>query len=123
MKPLPLDYLADYVADFYGVKVAELKNKCRSDRLAKPRFVFTYLARRYANTTYLDIGRFLGGRDHSTTIHGERCIQDWMKTDLLLNDQIAWLEKGLKEQAEARANAFIATWNERAKQHEIAAVA
>jgi len=64
------------VAGAFGVTVAELKSKSRYRRVTEPRFAAYWLLRKHRTAaglqrSYPEIGRMMGGKDHSSVIHGE----------------------------------------------------
>jgi len=68
-KPPPkLREIAKVVAEHYGVTVLELVGSGRKTRVTRPRQVFCYLARKLTFKSFPDLGRALGGRDHTTTL-------------------------------------------------------
>ena len=76
------------VADHFEVPTDDLLGKRRDARTAASRQVAMYLIRNDGRETYPEIGRILGGRDHSTVLHGcakvERRLklEDRLKGDL-----------------------------------------
>lgn len=68
--------LLDVVSKYTGVLVEYLKSSKRiSNTIAEYRHIFVYLAKKHISTSYSEIGRFLGGRDHSTAIHSfSQCL-------------------------------------------------
>jgi len=60
----------DAVAAHYQVTPAELSGPRRSHDIAFARQVLMYLLRQETALTLTEIGRALGGRDHSTILHG-----------------------------------------------------
>ncbi len=75
------DKVLEAVAQAYGVSVAELQAKGRSRRVAVPRQVAMYLLREEAGLSLPRIGELLGGRDHSTIMHGVRKVADQLERD------------------------------------------
>jgi chromosomal replication initiator protein len=59
----------DAVSDYSGFSVDQLKSKRRTQDLARYRQVAMYLARDMTGASLNQIGRALGGRDHSTVSH------------------------------------------------------
>jgi len=55
----------------YEIEVADLTGQSRKTRLVAARQEACYLLR-LAGYSYPQIGRFLGDRDHTTIVHGER---------------------------------------------------
>jgi len=58
-------------AEKYGLKVTDLTGQSRKPRLVAARQEACYLLR-LAGYSFPQIGRFLGDRDHTTIVHGER---------------------------------------------------
>lgn len=69
-RPPSLEEIVKTVADFYGLSVEDLKSPRRNKAVALPRQVAMYLAREETDSSLLEIGGVLGGRDHSTILHG-----------------------------------------------------
>ena len=65
----------------FGVKLAELQSKKRTNAIAYPRQIGMYLARRITRMSLEEIGGYFGGRDHSTVLHGVRKISRMAKED------------------------------------------
>jgi len=59
------------VATRHNMTVAEMIGKDRRPRYIRARQEAMYLLR-HAGYSYPQIGRFVGGRDHTTALHGER---------------------------------------------------
>ena len=57
-------------------------SKNRSSEIARPRQIAMYLCKNMTNSSLEMIGAILGGRDHSTIIHGIRKItEDYEKNE------------------------------------------
>ena len=69
-KTLTPDKIVETVARYYGVPVGELKGKARDKQVVLPRQIAMYLMREETEAPLLRIGEALGGRDHSTVLHG-----------------------------------------------------
>jgi chromosomal replication initiator protein len=57
------------VAEFYGVRVDDLRSRGRNKSIVLPRQVAMYLCRQIVKASLPDIGEGFGGKDHSTVIH------------------------------------------------------
>ncbi len=57
------------VAEFYGVRVEDLRSRGRNKSIVLPRQVAMYLCREIVKASLPDIGEGFGGKDHSTVIH------------------------------------------------------
>jgi chromosomal replication initiator protein len=62
------------VTERFGVKLADLQSRKRTNAIAYPRQIGMYLARRITNMSLEEIGGYFGGRDHSTVLHAVRKI-------------------------------------------------
>lgn len=82
------------VSDFYSVDVRVIQGKGRSRNVVIPRQVAMYLLREETGSSLVEIGGLLGGRDHTTVIHGCEKIAGEINTDTRLrNDVLAIREK------------------------------
>jgi chromosomal replication initiator protein len=57
------------VTKHYTVKLSDLQSKRRNQSLTFPRQVCMYLARKHTNHSLEEIGRYFGGRDHTTVLY------------------------------------------------------
>ncbi|HEX9057053.1 MAG TPA: chromosomal replication initiator protein DnaA [Ktedonobacterales bacterium] len=58
------------VAGYYRISEDDLRGKQRDKHIVVPRQVAMYLMRQETEASLLEIGQALGGRDHSTVLHG-----------------------------------------------------
>jgi hypothetical protein len=79
---------------FPDVRKAELLSPRRTAKVVKPRQIAMYVAKTVTKKSLPDIGRRLGGRDHTTILHALRKLEKIMPTNpCLLPDgqsDIAW---------------------------------
>ena len=68
------------VCEFFGVAAEDLKSASRSRTVSQPRMLAMYLARTHTQAPYTEIGRYFGGRNHSTVIAAERKVRDWLQS-------------------------------------------
>ncbi|WP_459907462.1 chromosomal replication initiator protein DnaA [Desulfotomaculum defluvii] len=81
------------VADFYGLRIEDLKAKKRTRSVAFPRQVAMYLARELTDLSLPKIGDEFGGRDHTTVLHAcDKIIAD-LQNDPVLQETIKELKK------------------------------
>ncbi|MBI3953015.1 MAG: chromosomal replication initiator protein DnaA, partial [Chloroflexi bacterium] len=80
-KNLTPELILDTVAQYYKVEAAALNGPRRSRGLVNPRHIAMYLMREEGNTPYTEIGRLIGGRDHSTVLHACARIARAMNSD------------------------------------------
>ena len=86
------------VSKYYQVEAKLLRGKQRDRAIVVPRQVAMYLMREETTASLLEIGRELGGRDHSTVLHGWEKIKTEADTDdKLRRDILALRERLLSE--------------------------
>ena len=68
-KKITIELIQKKVADYFDIKISDMKTKKRTRQVAYPRHVAMYLAREMTGLTLPEIGGYFGGRDHSTVIH------------------------------------------------------
>jgi chromosomal replication initiator protein len=71
-EPLTVEHIQELTAEAFGVGRDELLSDSRAARLAWPRQVAMYLARKHTAETLPAIGRRFGGRNHTTVLHACR---------------------------------------------------
>lgn len=84
------------VAKYYDLTVADLKHKKRDAKRALPRQVAMYLSKELTDYTFTDIGRELGGRDHTTVMHGCEKITNELLSNTDLVKAIESITRALK---------------------------
>lgn len=87
------ELIVDIVAEHYNITPTEIYSKNKSRNISHPRQVVMYLTRRLTEESVTDIGKTLGGRDHSTVIHGYDKIENDLKEDQTLLNTIDVLIK------------------------------
>ncbi len=76
------------VAAYYHISVEELRSKTRRRNVAHPRQIAMYLLREETNLSFPQIGNLLGGRDHTTVMHGYEKVLQWLTTQPQLNREL-----------------------------------
>ena len=61
--------IIEVVTNHFGVRLADLQSKKRSQSITEPRQICMYLARNLTKHSLEEIGGHLGGRDHTTVMH------------------------------------------------------
>jgi chromosomal replication initiator protein len=66
------------IVALFGVTAEDLRGDGRARVVAYPRMLGMYLARKHVGASYSEIGRFFGGRNHSTVISAEKKVKSWL---------------------------------------------
>ena len=69
------------VCQLFQVDAEMLKSEGRARNQTFPRMLAMYLARKHTGCAYSEIGRFFGGRNHSTVISAEKKVAGWLKDE------------------------------------------
>jgi len=69
------------VALQFNVRTADLRADKRSRRLSLPRQICFYLMRKHLVRSFPEIGKIMGGKDHTTVLHGCQKITDLLRHD------------------------------------------
>ena len=85
-KAVTIETIQKYVADYYNLKLIELKSRNNSKSVAMPRQIAMYLCKSLTHQSLPEIGRSFGGKHHSTVIHSIRKIEDLRKKDSDFNN-------------------------------------
>ena len=75
-KAVTIEIIQKYVADYYNLKMADLKSRNNSKSVAMPRQIAMYLCKSLTHSSLPEIGRSFGGKHHSTVIHSIRKVED-----------------------------------------------
>jgi chromosomal replication initiator protein len=81
------------VANYYRLRVEDLKSKKRTKSVAFPRQIAMYLCRELTDFSLPKIGEDFGGRDHTTVIHAHEKISRTLKQDPQLEQAINQLKQ------------------------------
>ena len=81
------------VARHQGIPQSQLKSGSRRQSIVFARAIIVFLSRELAGTSYEEIGRALGGRDHTTIIHNYQKIDDQRTHDLPLQQTLEDLRR------------------------------
>jgi chromosomal replication initiator protein len=87
------------VAGFYGVTAKDIRSRKRTRSMVVARHMAAYLIRDIGHKSYPEIGRELGGRDHSTIIHSCKNIEDALESDPQTMNEIEQIKKRLENRS------------------------
>ncbi len=78
-----------------GYSFQELCSKSRSKDIVQTRQIAMFLMKKYTEKSLRDIGIFLGGRDHSTVMHGVSKIEEQLSSHEGLKERVRVLEAAI----------------------------
>jgi len=97
---IPIGAILGACAVFYGVPISSLFADRRTLEIVKARHIAMYLAKELTPRSLPDIGRRIGGKDHTTVLHGVRKIAALIKQDPNLAAEVATIRARIVERAE-----------------------
>jgi len=92
------DQIVDLVAEAFNLSRERLISRDRSRAVALPRQVAMYLLRRETDISLPQIGKELGGRDHSTVMYAIDKITELLEEDKRLRKQVVQIRQKLHNQ-------------------------
>jgi chromosomal replication initiator protein len=85
VRKVTIEAIQRAVAEQFGMKVADLKQKNNSRNVVVPRQIAMYLAKQMTEASLPEIGRQFGGKHHTTVLHSVEKIEEVRKNDKDLN--------------------------------------
>ena len=80
-KVITIEHIQRKSAEFFGIKLSDMRAKNRTKAVAFPRQIAMYLARQLTHASLAEIGRSFGGKDHTTVLHAVEKIQALLQDD------------------------------------------
>ena len=92
-KEITPSLIINVVAEHFGVSIEDIVSKKRNKEIALPRQVYMYLCRELTDVSLDSIGSNVGGRDHTTVMHGVDKIKEDINNNEELRNKIAIIRK------------------------------
>ena len=78
---ISIEHIQRRTAEFFNVKLSDMRAKNRTKGVALPRQIAMYLARQLTNHSLAEVGRTFGGKDHTTVLHAVAKVQALVQDD------------------------------------------
>jgi chromosomal replication initiator protein len=95
-KAITIEQIQKFVAEYYQLKLADLKSRNNSKSIAMPRQVAMYLCKSLTQASLPEIGRSFGGKHHSTVIHSIKKVEELRKKDPQFHTLMTTLQESVK---------------------------
>jgi len=82
-----VELIQEKVAKYFDIHLKDMKEKKRTRAIAYPRQIAMYLSRDLTDLSFLEIGGYFGGRDHTTVLHACEKIGHDIKRD----EKVRWI--------------------------------
>lgn len=83
------------VSDYYQVGKRALLGDSRARPVARPRQILMYLLRTHLGCSLEEVGRLVGGRDHTTVMHAVGKVTELATTDVHIREDISKIKLGI----------------------------
>ena len=97
-KEVTPELIIQVVADHFGITPLDISSQKRNKEIVFPRQIVMYICRSMLGTSLQNIGKYLGGRDHTTIIHGHDKIAADMEKNESLRNTVEILMKKISPQ-------------------------
>src|SRR5206468_8135351 len=87
-KRITVESIVRAVAEKFSMQPAQLKMKSNTRQIAYPRQIAMYLVKDLTHASLPEIGRYFGGKHHTTVLHSIQKIEDLRQQDEDLNSLI-----------------------------------
>jgi chromosomal replication initiator protein len=94
---LTVEAVQKEVANYFNVKLTDLKSPKRHQAIARPRQIAMYLARKLCKASYPELGQRFGGKDHTTVLSACRKIDSLVQSDPKTRHTVEELERHLSQ--------------------------
>ena len=94
-KTVNIEAIQKLVCSHFNLNIHELLSPRRSRSLARPRQIAMYLAKQHTTNSLPDIGRKFSNRDHTTVIHAVKKINELIKNDNEIRQNVIEIKKQL----------------------------
>ena len=91
------DDIVRYICEHFGIKATQLKGPKRDASLVRARQITMYLLKKELGLTHEEIGNMLGGRDHTTVMHGVEKMERLSTSETKIHEEIMGITKHLSE--------------------------
>jgi chromosomal replication initiator protein len=95
-KRISVESILRTVAERFSMQPAQLKMKSNTRQIAYPRQVAMYLVKELTHASLPEIGRYFGGKHHTTVLHSIQKIEEMRHRDEVLNNLIHSVMDSLK---------------------------
>ncbi|WP_315082215.1 chromosomal replication initiator protein DnaA [uncultured Clostridium sp.] len=96
-KHVTIASIQEIVANYFNLKIDDLKSQRRTRNVAYPRQIAMYLSRKLTDMSLPKIGEEFGGRDHTTVIHAYEKISENLKSDENLQHTVSDITKKVSQ--------------------------
>ena len=92
-----IDDIQKQVSKHFSIRISDMFSARRARSIARPRQIAMYLAKNLTTSSYPEIGRKFGGRDHTTIMHAVKKVEQLITHDSEFSDDVELLRSLLSD--------------------------
>ena len=92
-----VDDIQKQVSKHFSIRTSDMFSARRARSIARPRQIAMYLAKNLTTSSYPEIGRKFGGRDHTTIMHAVKKVEELLINDSEMSDDVELLRSLLSD--------------------------
>ncbi len=96
-KVITIDIIQKEVSAFFDLTVKDLKSGQKQKKVSGPRQIAMFLSRKYTSSSFPEIGKKFGGKNHSTVVHAVKNIEKKVATDPAVATAVAAVSATLEK--------------------------
>lgn len=101
-RKLSIDHIQEVICDHFGIETEVVRSKTRKRNVVQARQLSMFFSKNLTNSSLTKIGKYFGGRDHSTVIHACQTVLDLMETDRTFRKDVENLQRKLNVNLELK---------------------
>ena len=90
-----VEKIQSVVANYFNISVSNLTNPKRTNEVTLPRQIAIYFIRRKLGVRFREIGKYFGGKNHSTILHACKKVESKISTDPYIQKSIKVIQSRL----------------------------
>ncbi len=95
-KPISIAMIQSEVCRYFSINNSDLLGKKRKQEIVFPRHIAMYLCQELTDSSFPQIGRAFGGKDHTTVMHAVSKIKEKMSSDSNIYQQVQQITNNIK---------------------------
>jgi len=97
-KAVNVKHLLNAICEFYSIENDQIMSKTREQKISLPRQMLMYLMREELKFSFPNIGKELGGRDHTTVMHACSKIKRELENNIKMKQEIETIKQNIYNQ-------------------------
>ena len=96
-KIITIELIQKEVGSFFDLTVKDLKSGQKQKKVSEPRQIAMFLSRKYTSSSFPEIGRRFGGKNHSTVVHAVKNVEKKIVKDPNISNAVTALSATLEK--------------------------